>query len=180
MKFTGFLICLCLSALLLSASGAPQRRQVQAALAAAFGQAMGEQVQKFVSTAGDYLLNALFGESPYTTIMGRGVKVTSNAGGIVSIKDIATGIVVAGYGQTQEVAMGDATANLITTLYKGGYISIDDLHLAPIRTTTALPCADAFPPKVCASYKNLGSCSPAHVTYSFAHTHCTKTCGGCS
>lgn len=28
---------------------------------------MGEQVQKFVSTAGDYLLNALFGESPYVS-----------------------------------------------------------------------------------------------------------------
>lgn len=33
--------------------------------------------------------------------------------------------------------MGEATANFITTLYKGGYISIDDLHLAPVRTTTA-------------------------------------------
>jgi hypothetical protein len=54
--------------LLISASGAPQRRQIQAALATAFGQAMGEQVQKFVSTAGDYLLNALFGESPYVSI----------------------------------------------------------------------------------------------------------------
>lgn len=36
-----------------------------------------------------------------------------------------------------QLAMGDATANFITTLYKGGYISIDDLHLAPVRTTTA-------------------------------------------
>lgn len=38
--------------------------------------------------------------------------------------------------------MGEATANFITTLYKGGYISIDDLHLAPVRTTTACkyPC----------------------------------------
>ncbi|XP_061191436.1 uncharacterized protein LOC133199605 [Saccostrea echinata] len=178
MKITGFFICVCLLAILISVNGAPQRRQVQAIVASAFGQALGEQVTKFVSTAGDYLLNTLFGESPYTTIMGRGVKV-SGGGTTVSIKDIATGIVVAGFGETPELAMSQATANLITTLYKGGYISIDDLHLAPVRTTTQIPCADAFPPKVCQSYKNLGSCSPAHVTYSFAHTHCTRTCGGC-
>nr|XP_022318170.1 uncharacterized protein LOC111121272 [Crassostrea virginica] len=181
MKITLYLLCLCLLASLISVNGAPppqKKRQIQAALASAFGQALGGEVQKFVSTAGDYLLNALFGQSPYTTVMGRGVKL-GGSGGIVTIQDIATGIIVSGYGETQELAMGDATANFITTLYKGGYISIDDLHLAPIRTTTALPCADAFPLKVCESYKNLGSCSPAHVTYSFAHTHCTKTCGGC-
>lgn len=40
--------------------------------------------------------------------------------------------------------MGDATANFITTLYKGGYISIDDLHLAPVRTTTACTYPRSF------------------------------------
>ncbi|XP_062615793.1 uncharacterized protein LOC134277480 [Saccostrea cucullata] len=178
MKITVFFLCLSLSAVLFSVNGAPQRRQVGALVSAAFGQALAGQVTNFVNTAGNYLLNTLFGESPYTTIMGRGVKVMGG-GTTVSIKDIATGIVVAGFGETPELAMSQATANLITTLYKGGYISIDDLHLAPVRTTTPLPCADAFPPKVCQGYKKLGSCSPAHVTYSFVHTHCTRTCGGC-
>lgn len=40
--------------------------------------------------------------------------------------------------------MGEATANFITTLYKGGYISIDDLHLAPVRTTTACTYPRSF------------------------------------
>lgn len=37
-----------------------------------------------------------------TTVMGRGVKL-GGSGGIVTIQDIATGIIVSGYGQTQEV-----------------------------------------------------------------------------
>ena len=52
-------------------NGAPppqKKRQIQAALASAFGQALGGEVQKFVSTAGDYLLNALFGQSPYVSL----------------------------------------------------------------------------------------------------------------
>lgn len=37
-----------------------------------------------------------------TTVMGRGVKL-GGSGGFVTIQDIATGIIVSGYGQTQEV-----------------------------------------------------------------------------
>ena len=39
-----------------------------------------------------------------TTVMGRGVKL-GGSGGIVTIQDIATGIIVSGYGETQEVCV---------------------------------------------------------------------------
>lgn len=42
--------------------------------------------------------------------MGRGVKL-GGSGGIVTIQDIATGIIVSGYGETQEVC-AEETRNL--------------------------------------------------------------------
>ncbi|XP_060072259.1 uncharacterized protein LOC132552135 [Ylistrum balloti] len=126
-----------------------------------------------------YLSENLLGKHPFHTVLGRGVRIHATANG-VTIQDVASGIVVVGTGATVEEAISMATQKYVTTLLEMGFISKDDLHLAPILTTTEVPCGDNYPKSYCEDQKRLGFCSPVSAYATFMSQNCYATCrGGC-
>ncbi|OWF56325.1 hypothetical protein KP79_PYT08281 [Mizuhopecten yessoensis] len=69
-----------------------------------------------------------------------------------------------------------ATQKYVTTLLEMGFISRDDLHLAPILTTTEVPCGDAYPKSYCEDQKQRGFCSPRSAYATFMTDNCYATC----
>ncbi|XP_033736758.1 uncharacterized protein LOC117324998 [Pecten maximus] len=126
-----------------------------------------------------YLSDNLLGNHPYHTVLGRGVRLNAT-GNSVMIQDVASGIAVVGTGATLEEAMSMATQKYVTTLLEMGFISKDDLHLAPVLTTTEVPCGDNYPKSYCEDRKRMGFCSPVSAFAAFMSQNCYATCrGGC-
>ncbi|XP_033736918.1 uncharacterized protein LOC117325091 [Pecten maximus] len=126
-----------------------------------------------------YLSENLLGNHPFHTVLGRGVRLHTS-GNSVTIQDVASGIAVVGTGASLEEAMSVATQKYVTTLLEMGFISQDDLHLAPVLTTTEVPCGDNYPKSYCEDRKRMGFCSPVSAYATFMSQNCYATCrGGC-
>ncbi|XP_021359558.1 uncharacterized protein LOC110454400 [Mizuhopecten yessoensis] len=126
-----------------------------------------------------YLSENMLGNHPFHTVLGRGVRIHAT-GTTISIQDVASGITVVGTGATVDEAMSMATQKYVTTLLEMGFISKDDLHLAPILTTTEVPCGDNYPKSYCEDQKQQGFCSPRSAYATFMSDNCYATCrGGC-
>uniref|UniRef100_A0A194ALN5 ShKT domain-containing protein n=1 Tax=Pinctada fucata TaxID=50426 RepID=A0A194ALN5_PINFU len=150
-------------------------RQTGAAIAM---QVAGPAIQKLVSGLGDHLSHALFDKDPYTTLMHRTVKLTES-GNTVSIHDVETGITITRSGNTSMEALEKATQDFLTTLLEGGYISTHDLHLAPVITSTPVPCGDVFPQAYCIMQKGYGHCYARSHLFKFMNENCYQTCTNC-